>query len=215
MDCKDVTGVVGKALGHSVVCLVVICVAAHEGSSASVRNRPRCFVSPVVSEDLDGHIDASWVDNLGLAIGTLKTGRTVAGVAIDTVVTSTTVQTRIRRTIIDVDLAAISRVPVKAGTSEAVDSIGTAAAVQTRIGRTFIDVGLAIATSEARLTRAGVGIDAVGANAIVLTGVGRTIVGIDLTGGPFEAGADAVAGKSVDSIDADAAVLAARRSTIV
>lgn len=145
------------SVGISLTIAILVLRTTHEGGKARICECPGRFIAIGIGNNFDGHINASWVDNLSLTGRTLEASTiTVACEAIDAVDARTTVGTTRRRAIVDIGLTIGTFEADSTVAGVAIDTVGAAAAVQAGVGRALVDVGLAIGPSKAGLASAGV-----------------------------------------------------------
>ena len=145
------------SVGIGLTIAILVLRTTHEGGKARICECPGRFIAIGIGNNFECHINASWVDNLGLTGRTLEAGAsTVACEAIDAIDTSAAIGTTRRRAIVDIGLTIGTFEADSTVAGVAIDTVSAAAAIQAGVGRTLVDVGLAIGPSKAGLTSADV-----------------------------------------------------------
>ena len=170
-------------------------------------------VHAIHTRSIDAWVRITFV-NVVLAVTSIESRSTRAGIRIDAVQACSPVLTRVGGAFVDIDFAVVARVAGGAGTSVVIDAIGTHAVVLTRIRGAFVDIDLAVTSIETRSTRASIRVVAVCACSSVLTRARGTIVNIALAVASIKTRSTR-AGMGIDAILACSPVLTRAGGTIV
>ena len=175
--------------------------------------RAREGVHTIRTRSIDAWVRIAFV-NVVLAVVSIKTRSTRAGMGIDAILACSPVLTRVGGAFVDIDFTVASRVASGAGTSVVIDAIGAHTVVLARIRGAFVDIDLAVTSIETRSTRAGIRVVAVCACSSVLTRARSTIVNIVLAVNSIETRSTR-AGVRIDAVQACSPVLTRAGGTII